>query len=691
MDPIHQHELLDIYLAEVDERAERLVAAARALPRGPLDAARLQEAVRDAHTLKGSSHMMGRPDAGEAAAVLERSWKTIATSELESASEYAPALERVAAWLPRGARGSAGVGEIGTDLTILRSMGTPGAPLPAAAERPQTRLQQLRGGEGESLRERLDSPTSLGGLLESIEHEVMGGVTRVDTADLYRLINRAVEVGLDTEALVDLTHIKLDNADPTRLIEAWRSQLSQLARDVADLQRWAVSLANVSFRDAIETFPQFVRFLARRLGKDVRFEVSGDDIELDRQIVDMLREPLRHLLVNAVDHGIEPPDERAILGKPHTGVVSLRAQVLDDRLVVTVADDGRGIDWNAVREVARSRGLELADGQLNALLFSRGFSTLPTPGDFSGEGEGLAVVAEALDRVAGGIHIDSVPGQGTTVALSLPVSLVLQNVVIVVAGDQFWGIPEPSVRATLPLGAADIRHAEEGRQLRFNGELIPMISLTQALGVPRTEPETEALVLATRSGSVAVTVSEVVDRRRVAVKSLGPILDGSRHLTGAAFLGGGEIVVVVDHNYLGSRARRRDDGHDRRPRVLVVDDSAGVRQLIGATLSGRGFEVQVAGSAKEAVAAMADQSFDALVVDYSMPQSNGVELVRALRSAGVSLPIIMVSGVATPDDQAAAWEAGVDAYLDKFDLRQGALTASLRSLLHMRSEQEPAP
>jgi CheY-like chemotaxis protein len=247
------------------------------------------------------------------------------------------------------------------------------------------------------------------------------------------------------------------------------------------------------------------------------------------------------------------------------------------------------------------------------------------------------------------------------------------------------------VRATLPLGAADIRHAEEGRQLRFNGELIPMISLTQALGVPRTEPETEALVLATRSGSVAVTVSEVVDRRRVAVKSLGPILDGSRHLTGAAFLGGGEIVVVVDHNYLGSRARRRDDGHDRRPRVLVVDDSAGVRQLIGATLSGRGFEVQVAGSAKEAVAAMADQSFDALVVDYSMPQSNGVELVRALRSAGVSLPIIMVSGVATPDDQAAAWEAGVDAYLDKFDLRQGALTASLRSLLHMRSEQEPAP
>jgi DNA-binding response OmpR family regulator len=140
-------------------------------------------------------------------------------------------------------------------------------------------------------------------------------------------------------------------------------------------------------------------------------------------------------------------------------------------------------------------------------------------------------------------------------------------------------------------------------------------------------------------------------------------------------------MVVVDPHYLGELARRNEASPERRRRVLVVDDSAGVRQLISATLSARGYEVEVAGSAKEAVLAVATGRFDVLVVDYAMPRSNGVDLVRALRAGNITMPIVMVSGVATLDEQAAAWEAGVDAYLEKSDLRQGALVATLRSLL----------
>jgi DNA-binding response OmpR family regulator len=167
----------------------------------------------------------------------------------------------------------------------------------------------------------------------------------------------------------------------------------------------------------------------------------------------------------------------------------------------------------------------------------------------------------------------------------------------------------------------------------------------------------------------------------VAVKALGPILGGSRHLTGAALLGGGEVLVVVDPNYLGDYARSLPPARGRRRKILVVDDSAGVRQLIAATLSGRGYDVEVAPGAREAVLALAGGRFDALVVDYSMPRSSGVELVRALRAGNLDLPIVMVSGVANAEEQVAAWEAGVDAYLDKSDLRQGALTATLRALL----------
>jgi two-component system chemotaxis sensor kinase CheA len=180
---------------------------------------------------------------------------------------------------------------------------------------------------------------------------------------------------------------------------------------------------------------------------------------------------------------------------------------------------------------------------------------------------------------------------------------------------------------------------------------------------------------------VAVAVGEVLGRRRVAVKALGPILEGSRNITGAALLGGGEVMVVVDPNYLGELARHQQQRPGPRRRVLVVDDSAGVRQLIAATLSGRGFDVEVAESARLALLAISSGNFDALVVDYAMPRSNGVDLVRALRASNVRVPIVMVSGVASPDEQAAAWEAGVDAYLDKSDLRLGALVSTLRSLL----------
>jgi CheY-like chemotaxis protein len=180
---------------------------------------------------------------------------------------------------------------------------------------------------------------------------------------------------------------------------------------------------------------------------------------------------------------------------------------------------------------------------------------------------------------------------------------------------------------------------------------------------------------------VAVTVSEIIDRRRVAVKNLGPIIEGTGAIKGAAQLGGGQVLVVLDPDFLGMVARHRPHLVDDKPRVLVVDDSAGVRQLLSATLNGAGFDVEVASGAREAMLAMARDAFSAMVVDYSMPRSNGVELVRAMRAADVRIPIVMVSGVATQEEKDAAWAVGVDAYLDKFDLRQGVLTKTLRQLI----------
>ncbi len=653
-------ELLRIFRAELTERSQRLVAGARALGEGNLERNRVQDLIRDAHTIKGSASLVGNEVIRDAAEALESVWRQVSEGHVPT-EEVVIAMEATAGRL---------VAALDPDQPH---------------ELPQL-IDRLTGVEieptigGEILPLRHPDYGSLDGLLASVSESLLGGATRVDTGDLYRMINRIVEVSLDADALADLSLVTIEGADPDVFRRSWRVHLERLAESIADIQHQAVSLANVPFFDAIATYPQFVRYLSRRLGKDVRFETVGDEIDLDRQIVDLIREPLRHLLVNAVDHGIEAPSERGAAGKPETGVVKVAAEVIEDKVRISVSDDGAGINWERVAEVADARGLRVGQ-DLTPLVLERGFTTASTVTDFSGTGEGLTESLEAVEMVSGALHIESVRGEGTTVTLTLPLSLVLQNVVIVALGDQFWGLPEAAVEATMPLSGAEIEVTRSGRELRFQSAAIPCVSLSTAVGTAEPDDESELLVISTRSGLVAVTVSELVDRRRVAVKNLGPILDGAGHITGAALLGGGQVLVVLDPNFLGVVARQRPTAVEDRPRVLVVDDSAGVRQLLSATLNGAGFDVEVAGSAREAILAMAGNGFDAMVVDYSMPRSNGVELVRAMRAAEIRVPIIMVSGVANPEEKAAAWEVGVDAYLDKFDLRHGVLTKTLKQLL----------
>jgi two-component system, chemotaxis family, sensor kinase CheA len=680
VDWAESQDLIDIFLAEVDERAARLVIGASELGAGELAPESLEDLTRDAHTIKGSANMLGKVDIGGAAGALERTWKGVMDGEIRPSRALADAMGDLARLVHDAAREEPARQALAGATAGLVDVIEGRLPVVTPPGPPPVR-DDGRVNDDATPSDAPHGNADLGGLLATVRDELSSAVTRVDTGDLYRLINRAVDIGLDTEALADLTHVAFEGADPVKLLAAWRTQLERLSADVAELQEWAVSLANVPLHDATESYPQFVRFLGRRLGREVRFEIHGGALLIDRQIVDLIREPLRHLIVNAVDHGIEPSLRRVELGKPPTGTIRLDAEIRDERLVVAVSDDGAGIDWGAVAASARSRGLGETRSELEAHLFRPGFTTVVQSSEFSGSGEGLSLVADSADRVGGTVSVVSHPGSGTTITLDLPVSLVVQNIVIVASGDQFFGFAEAAVAVATSVDVTDIRTRERGRVMTFRDEEVPVVSFSRALSLPESAREEEILVLRTRSGYVAVAVDEIIDRRRVAVKSLGPIIEDADHLVGAAFLGGGEVLVMIDHNHLGGQARRPEAHHGTRPRVLVVDDSAGVRQIISATLRGRGFDVTVAPGAREAVEEMGRASYDALVVDYSMPRSNGVELVRALRHNGVEIPMVMVSAVADENDKADAWEAGVDAYLDKYDIRQGALVAALRRLL----------
>jgi CheY-like chemotaxis protein len=281
--------------------------------------------------------------------------------------------------------------------------------------------------------------------------------------------------------------------------------------------------------------------------------------------------------------------------------------------------------------------------------------------------------------------IHSVANTGTTVMMDVPVSLVLQRIVNISTGDQVFGVSEAAIIDAVESLDTAVEVTARGAELVYENERIPYVSVASVVGITDDPDDRLALILSTRSGLVAAGVGEILGDRSVAVKNVGAILDGADHIAGAAFLGGGTVLVVIDHNYLGAAARRKPEEHHDRQSVLVVDDSAGVRQLISATLRGNGFDVELAASGGEALRLLESRRLDALVVDYSMPGSNGAELVKSVRASGISLPVVMVSGVAEPEDKASAWEAGVDAYLDKYDLRRGALTESIRRLLTERS------
>jgi two-component system chemotaxis sensor kinase CheA len=243
---------------------------------------------------------------------------------------------------------------------------------------------------------------------------------------------------------------------------------------------------------------------------------------------------------------------------------------------------------------------------------------------------------------------------------------------------------------SLPLEGVEVVETPHRSEMKWQGATIPVLSFAEAVGLIEPDPLERALVVSSPSGPVALLVAEEIGRRQVAARELGPILGGVPHLTGAALLGGGDVVVLVDPARLAERARAVPEQVESRPRVLVVDDSRGARQVVGGALGSAGFEVDLAGSPTEALGALAENDFDAIVTDYVLPTMDGTTLVKKVRELGIDVPVVVLSGQATARDQSRVLAAGADLYFDKDDVRRGALAAALRDLVdaHQQGREE---
>jgi two-component system, chemotaxis family, sensor kinase CheA len=492
-------------------------------------------------------------------------------------------------------------------------------------------------------------------------------------------------------------------------------ELHELTRILDGLQERTLQARMVPFGTIAEPLRRAGRDLARSLGKAVELELRGQETELDRGVLEQVADPLLHLVRNAIDHGIEPSEARLAAGKPPRGTVRVQAMPLGSEVVVTVADDGRGIDLERVRRRAGETGDGLdgvGDDEAIYAIFRSGLSTADGVSEVSGRGVGLDVVRTSLAAVRGRVEVHSEPGVGSEFRLSVPITLAVLPCLLVEAAGRRFAIPMHSVVSAEAAGWAEDQ-VEGQVVIRVRDQILPVSDLAVTLGLPagpggQAAVDRPAVVVASLTRRHAFRVDALLGQRNVVVKDLGRLLPRLELLAGASLEPDGSILLVLDVSGLVDRARwirsaagerpgRRPaerpgaaDGGGDPPRppgsaveILVVDATAVVRELERSILEEAGYRVRTAADGQAALAALAHGPADLVVTDVEMPGRDGLELTRAIRAEPglAGLPVVVVTSRAGDADRRLAMEAGADAYLVKGDLDRRALLEVVGRLL----------
>ncbi|WP_135829038.1 chemotaxis protein CheA [Halorussus halobius] len=375
-------------------------------------------------------------------------------------------------------------------------------------------------------------------------------------------IEEIQSVRVDVDQLDDLhgqveqlvtSRIKLRRSVEQRELDSAEDHLDELDKITGSLQDTVMDMRLVPLKKVVDKFPRLVRDLAREQDKEIDFAMEGTDIELDRTILDEISDPLMHLLRNAADHGVEPPEEREAAGKPREGTIRLRGSRERDRVTIEVEDDGAGLDPDALRASAVEKGMmsrEEADAldeeEAQKLIFRAGFSTTDEVTDVSGRGVGMDVVNETVSRLDGEISIDSTPGEGTTISLSLPVTVAIVKVLFVQSGEEEYGVPIKNVDEIRRM--ADLQTVEGEEVVTHDDTVYPLVRLGEALNVPGRTKNGDGMLIRIKESErkVAIHCDEVSRQEEVVVKPFEGILSGIPGLSGAAVLGEGDVVTILD-------------------------------------------------------------------------------------------------------------------------------------------------
>lgn len=459
----------------------------------------------------------------------------------------------------------------------------------------------------------------------------------------------------------------------------------------------------------MQIFPKLVRDLSRYQGKEVELTIDAGDEEIDKRILDDLREPLIHLIRNSIDHGIEKPEVREKKKKPRQGNIKIAFSQLDgNKAELLVSDDGAGINIKAVKKAAVKAGIIsdeeaalLDEDKAISLMFQSGVSTSPIITDISGRGLGLAILREKVEKLGGHIDVETKVDEGTKYRIVFPLTLSTFRGITVRTTDQLFVIPIDNFERALRVSQDDIITVENKESIQMNGNLISVVWLSDVLELPNQTDRDEdykytpLIVLRSMESIIAFYVDEVLNEHDVVVKSLGKQLSRVRNVANATVLGSGRVLPILHASDLiksaikltptrqKAQTTRRKAGAEKR-RVLVVDDTITSRILIKNILeTAGGYDVTTAVDGSEAFALLQSENFDALVSDIQMPKMDGFDLTSYVRKDErlAKLPVILVTGLESREDQERGIDVGADAYIVKSSFDQSNLLEVIKRLI----------
>jgi two-component system sensor histidine kinase and response regulator WspE len=534
---------------------------------------------------------------------------------------------------------------------------------------------------------------------------------QLQLSKILQQFQEAVAVGRYQESQKYLEAARLKESECREILGDRLDALELFARRTASLSdrlyREVIASNMRPFADGVQGFPRMIRDLARSLGKQVKFDILGKSTPVDRDILKKLEAPLTHILRNSVDHGIELPEERLAVDKLAEGTVRLEAVHRGGMLSITISDDGRGINFDWLRQKIVTKGLtssemvdQLSESELMEFLFLPGFSTAKQVTEISGRGVGLDIAKSMAQEVGGNVRAFSVPGKGMTFHFQLPLTLSVVRTLLVEISGEPYAFPLARIEQIVMVEKKEIYSIENRQYFTMDNKNIGLVSAHQVLELPESTPKSDALpvvIIGEQSDYYGLVVDRFLGEHDLVVRPLDPRLGKVQDISAAALMGDGSPILIVDisdlirsvDNLLNNSKLSRFDKEisnailESRKSILVVDDSITVREMERKLLENKGYKVDVAVDGVEGWYTVSNKHYDLVISDIDMPRMNGIELVSKIKNNPKlnSIPIIIVSYKDREEDRLRGLEAGADYYLTKASFHDDTLVNAVLDLI----------